>query len=309
MFRFGIVGGGLMGHGIAVALAEAGHRVVVHDTDPATLASLGERVVHALERCGMTAQDARVVAERVSVAPTLAELAQRSDIVVEAVSERLRVKHQVLAALEERVSAATPIWSNTSVLSLTEVAREMRHPQRLVGVHWWNPPYVIPLVEVAPGARTDHRFVQEACDVLDGLGKTTVRLTRDVPGFIGNRLQFALVREALYLLEQGVCDAVTIDAVVRASLGLRWPSVGPMENADLIGLELTRDILSSLSPHLAASSDHFPALDKLIRAGHRGRTTGAGLLPWPAGRDEEVSRRLETGIRYNLASLRSRPTP
>ncbi|GGU37703.1 3-hydroxyacyl-CoA dehydrogenase family protein [Streptomyces lavendofoliae] len=305
MIRFGIVGGGLMGHGIAVALAEAGFGVVVHDPDPATLASLGERVEQALERGGTSPDDARIVAQRVTAARTLAALADCSDIVVEAVPERLEVKHVVLAALEERVSAVTPVWSNTSVLSLTEVAEGMRHPQRLVGVHWWNPPYVIPLVEVAPGRETDHRFVQEACDVLDGLGRTTVRLGRDVPGFIGNRLQFALVREALYLLEQGVCDAKTIDTVMRASLALRWPAVGPMENADFIGLELTKDILDSLAPHLSARTGGFPVLDALIGAGHRGRVTGAGLLPWPKGRDEDVARRLDAGIRDNLASLRN----
>ncbi|MET9428916.1 MULTISPECIES: 3-hydroxyacyl-CoA dehydrogenase family protein [unclassified Streptomyces] len=296
-----------MGHGIAVALARAGFGVVVHDADPATLAGLGERVGQALERCGTPPEELRAVAERITAASSPAELARSADIVVEAVPERLETKHHVLAAVEDLVSPATPIWSNTSVLSLTEVAKGMRHPQRLVGVHWWNPPYVIPLVEVAPGTETDHRFVEEACELLDGLGKTTVRLHRDVPGFIGNRLQFALVREALHLLEQGVCDAVTIDTVMRSSLALRWPAVGPMENADFIGLELTRDILNSLSPHLSAATGDFTVLDALLRAGHRGRASGAGLLPWPEGRDEEVARRLDAGIRSHLASPRTAP--
>ncbi|MEU7282940.1 3-hydroxyacyl-CoA dehydrogenase family protein [Streptomyces sp. NPDC045431] len=307
MIRFGIVGGGLMGHGIAVALARAGFGVAVHDADPATLADLGERVGQALQRCGTAVEERATVAERITAAATLTELARSSDIVVEAVPERLEVKHQVLAALEERVGDVTPIWSNTSVLPLTEVAKGMRHPRRLVGVHWWNPPYVIPLVEVAPGAETDHRFVEEACEVLNGLGKTTVRLQRDVPGFVGNRLQFALVREALHLLEQGVCDAVTIDTVMRSSLALRWPAVGPMENADFIGLELTRSILRSLSPHLSARTGDFPVLDELLRAGHGGRASGAGLLPWPEGRSEEVARRLEAGIRHNLAASQHGP--
>ncbi len=307
MYRFGIVGGGLMGHGIAVALARAGFGVVVYDPDPATLASLGARVEQALGRCGATPPDLRSAAGRVTAAATPADLAHRSDIVVEAVPERLEVKHTVLAALEEHISAVTPVWSNTSVLPLTEVGKGMRHPRRLVGVHWWNPPYAIPLVEVAPGAETDHRFVQEACDLLNGLGKTTVRLNRDVPGFVGNRLQFALLREALHLLEQGVCDAVTIDTVMRTSLALRWPAVGPMENADFIGLELTRDILSSLSPHLSARAGGFPVLDDLIGAGHRGRVSGGGLLPWPEGRGEDVARRLDSGIRAHLAPTGNGP--
>ncbi|MGW0561465.1 3-hydroxyacyl-CoA dehydrogenase family protein [Streptomyces sp. NPDC003016] len=299
MTRFGIIGGGLMGHGIAVALAQAGHRVIVYDADRAILASLDERIVRALERCDMPTGDVGLVTARVTAARTLSDLVLRVDVVIEAVPERLDVKHQVLEALEAKIPAVMPVWSNTSVLSLTEVAEDMRHPQRLVGVHWWNPPYVIPLVEVAPGAETDHRFVQEACDMLNGMGKTTVRLHRDVPGFIGNRLQFALVREALHLLEQDVCDPVTIDTVMRTSLGLRWSAVGPMENADFIGLDLTRNILDSLAPHLSAAVT-FPALDTFLDAGHRGRVSGGGLLTWPAGRGEEVAQRLDSGIRRNL---------
>ncbi|MET9800340.1 3-hydroxyacyl-CoA dehydrogenase family protein [Streptomyces sp. NPDC006368] len=299
MTRFGIIGGGLMGHGIAVALAQAGHRVMVYDADPATLASLDERIVRALERCDIPPGDVGMMTARVTAAKTLTDLVLRVDVVIEAVPERLDVKHQVLGALEAKIPAVMPVWSNTSVLPLTEVAKGMRYPQRLVGVHWWNPPYVIPLVEVAPGAETDHRFVQEACDMLDGMGKTTVRLHRDVPGFIGNRLQFALVREALHLLEQGVCDPGTIDTVMRASLGLRWSAVGPMENADFIGLDLTRDILDSLAPHLSAAVT-FPTLDKSLNAGHRGRASGGGLLAWPAGRGEEVAERLDRGVRRNL---------
>ncbi|MET9544777.1 3-hydroxyacyl-CoA dehydrogenase family protein [Streptomyces sp. NPDC006627] len=299
MTRFGIVGGGLMGHGIAVALAVAGHHVVVYDADSATLASLDERVVRALGRCEVPPDDAGPVTARITAAGTLSDMVVGVDAVLEAVPERLDVKQQVLEALEAIVPAVMPVWSNTSVLSLTEVAKGMRHPQRLVGVHWWNPPYVIPLVEVAPGAETDRRFVREACELLNGMGKTTVRLHRDVPGFIGNRLQFALVREALHLLEQEVCDPVTIDTVMRASLGLRWSAVGPMENADFIGLDLTRSILESLAPHLS-SAVTFPSLEKPLDAGHRGRASGGGLLTWPPGRGEEVARRLENGIRRNL---------
>lgn len=299
MTRFGIVGGGLMGHGIAVALAQAGHHAVVYDAEPATLASLDERVVEALGRCATPPGDVGLVTARITSAKSLSELVPRADVVIEAVPERLDVKQRVLEALEARIPGDVPVWSNTSVLSLTDVAKGMRQPRRLVGVHWWNPPYVIPLVEVAPGAETDRRFVQEACDLLDGIGKTTVRLHRDVPGFIGNRLQFALLREALHLLEQEVCDPVTIDTVMRASLGLRWSAVGPMENADFIGLDLTRDILESLAPTLSAEVA-FPVLDKSLGAGQLGRASGGGLLTWPAGREAEVARRLHDGIRRNL---------
>lgn len=295
--RFGVVGAGLMGHGIAVELARGGHRVVLHDADPAVRATVPERVDRALAACGVSAAEG--VQDRITVVAALSEVVGGADVVVEAVAERMAVKHSVVTAVEALVSPSTPIWSNTSVLSITAIAKAMTAPGRLVGVHWWNPPYVIPLVEIAPGERTDPERIREADDVISELGKTTVRLAREVPGFVGNRLQFALVREALHLVAEGVCDAATVDTVVRSGFGLRLAAVGPMENADYIGLDLTRDILGSLAPDLSGATD-FPVLDRLLAAGHRGRRSGRGLLPWPADRAEEVARRLDSGIRRNL---------
>lgn len=302
MMRFGIVGAGLMGHGIAVELARGGHRVDVHDADQDVLAALPARVGRALAACGVTGAECERVAARIGAEADLAAAVRDADVVVEAVAERMEVKRAVVAAVEARVAASTPIWSNTSVLPITGIARAMAHPGRLVGVHWWNPPYVVPLVEIAPGEDTEARFVDDADDLLTRLGKTTVRLARDVPGFIGNRLQFALVREALHLVDEGVCDAATIDAVVRSGFGLRMAAVGPMENADYIGLDLTRSILACLAPHLSGATESFPALDRLLAEGHRGRASGRGLLPWTAERGEEVARRLDAGIRRNLAA-------
>ncbi|MEJ2857562.1 MULTISPECIES: 3-hydroxyacyl-CoA dehydrogenase family protein [unclassified Saccharothrix] len=300
MALFGIVGAGLMGHGIAAALAQAGHHTRLHDPDPDVLGDLHDRVERALELSG-TPEAARMAAQDlISAVPDLDAALHQADVVVEAVPERMSVKHEVMAAVEATVPAHTPIWSNTSVLSITEIAGGMRHPERLVGVHWWNPAHLVPLVEIAPGAATDPRLVEAAEELVLSVGKTAVRLHRDVPGFIGNRLQFALVREALHLLDEGVCDARTIDAVVRASFGLRLAAVGPMENADHIGLDLTRSILANLAPHLSTATESFPALDKLLTDGHRGRTTGQGLLTWTDRDGADVAGRLIAGIRRNL---------
>ncbi|WP_410667879.1 3-hydroxyacyl-CoA dehydrogenase family protein [Amycolatopsis sp. cmx-4-68] len=301
MTRFGIIGGGLMGHGIAVALAQAGHHAGVFDHDPAVLAGLGARVEQALTRCAVPAHPVGAVRDRIVPVDSLAGLGKHAEVVIEAVSERLAIKHDVLAALEPHIAPDTPVWTNTSVLSISRIAKAMSYPQRLVGVHWWNPPYLIPLVEIAPGANTGSAHVAHAHDLLAALGKTTVRLHRDIPGFIGNRLQFALVREALYLLDEGVCEPETIDTVVRSSLGLRWTAVGPMENADYIGLDLTKAIIGSLAPALSTQTYDFPTLDRLLAQQRTGRPAGAGLLAWPAGRDREVAERLEAGIRHNLS--------
>ncbi|MFI9813883.1 3-hydroxyacyl-CoA dehydrogenase family protein [Saccharothrix variisporea] len=298
MALFGIVGAGLMGHGIAAALARAGHHTRLHDPDPAVLGDVHDRVERALELSGTPEAARMAVQDHISAVPDLDAALHQVDVVVEAVPERMAVKHEVVAAVEALVPPRTPIWSNTSVLSITGIADGMRHPERLVGVHWWNPAHLIPLVEIAPGAATDPAFVRSAHDLVTSLGKTAVRLHRDVPGFIGNRLQFAMVREALHLLDEGVCDAETIDTVVRGSFGLRLAAVGPMENADHIGLDLTRSILANLAPHLSTATDAFPTLDKLLTDGHRGRTTGRGLLDWTGPHD--VTSRLIEGIRRNL---------
>ncbi|CAL9462738.1 putative 3-hydroxybutyryl-CoA dehydrogenase [Actinosynnema sp. ALI-1.44] len=302
MTRFGIVGAGLMGHGIAVALAQAGHHSRLYDPDPATLGDLHSRVETALELGGTPEPERMAVQDLISAVSDLDTALHDADIVVEAVPERMTVKREVMAAVEAAVPAHTPIWSNTSVLSITAISARMGHPERLVGVHWWNPAHLIPLVEIAPGTATSPHLVQDAVDLVRSLGKTAVRLTRDVPGFIGNRLQFALVREALHLIEEGVCDAGTIDTVVRSSFGLRLAAVGPMENADYIGLDLTRSILANLAPHLSTAAESFPALDKLLADGHRGRATRQGLFPWSEHRDTDVAGRLITGIRRNLAA-------
>jgi 3-hydroxybutyryl-CoA dehydrogenase len=302
MTRFGIVGAGLMGHGIAVALAGAGHHARLYDPNPAALDDLYGRIDQALELSGTPEPDRMAVQDLVSAVPDLRTAVADADIVVEAAPERMAVKHEVMASVEAAIAAHTPIWTNTSVLSITAIGAPMRHPERLIGVHWWNPAHLIPLVEIAPGTATTPHLVDEAEELIRSLGKTAVRLRRDVPGFIGNRLQFALVREALHLLDEGVCDADTIDTVVRSSFGLRLAAVGPMENADYIGLDLTHSILTNLAPHLSTATQAFPPLDKLLTDGHRGRATRQGLLPWTDHRDTDVAGRLITGIRHNLAA-------
>lgn len=300
MATVGIVGAGLMGHGIAVALARGGHDVNVYDPDQRTMETLPDRVTRALAHCGVTEPDGREVRARIRPAHRLPDALDNVEIVVEATPERLETKHQVLESVEDAIPSSVPVWTNTSVLSVTSIAATMRHPERLVGVHWWNPAYLVPLVELAPGEKTDERHLDEAEEMVGALGKTVVRLHQDIPGFIGNRLQFALVREAFHLLEQGACAPETIDTVVRNGFGLRLAAVGPMENADYIGLDLTRSILAHLAPSLGTAKEPSHFLDTLLSKGRRGAAAGQGLLPWPPGRRAEVARRLDEGIRRNL---------
>ncbi|HTJ93533.1 MAG TPA: 3-hydroxyacyl-CoA dehydrogenase family protein, partial [Pararobbsia sp.] len=163
---------------------------------------------------------------------------------------------------------------------------------RLIGTHWWNPPHLVPLVEIIKTPSTSQVVFDETFNIIEGVGKCPVKVLKDVPGFIGNRLQHALWREAVSLVHRGVCDAETIDTVVKQSFGMRLPVLGPMENADLVGLELTRAVHQIIFPDLDRSSAPSPLLEQLIAHGHLGMRTGQGLRDWTPAQADKVQRDL-----------------
>ncbi|MBN9622573.1 MAG: 3-hydroxyacyl-CoA dehydrogenase family protein, partial [Actinobacteria bacterium] len=165
-------------------------------------------------------------------------------------------------------------------------------PGRVVGTHWWNPPHLIPLVEVVEAEGTDPTVAARMIAILEGVGKVPVHVRRDVPGFIGNRLQHALWREALALIDAGVCDPRTIDVVVRNSFGLRLSVLGPVENADYAGLDLTEAVHAYLLPHLDRSTEPARGVRERVARGELGAKAGSGYLEWGRGDAEETRDRL-----------------
>jgi 3-hydroxybutyryl-CoA dehydrogenase len=286
--QIAIVGGGLMGHGIAQVLAGRGAAVTVHDPDPDVLASVPDRIAANLRVLGGD----EAIAARVSLAGSLEEAVGAADWVFEAAPERMELKQQLFAALEAAARPECVLATNTSVMRVSEIAARVTSAERVVGTHWWNPPYLVPLVEVVQGERTSPEVVQRTMALLAEAGKTPVHVKRDVPGFIGNRLQSALWRQALELVDAGVCDAEAIDTVVKASFGIRLAVLGPMENADLIGLDLTLDIHEYVLPTLDPPSQPAAGLRARVEAGDLGMKTGAGYREWSADQAEEVRRRL-----------------
>ena len=282
-----VIGAGLMGHGIAQVFAQAGHRVVITDPDPAVLGVALARVGRNLQGEGI--EPAAILA-RMAVDPSLEAAVARAGLVIEAAPEKLELKQRLFA----QVAAAAPrhaiLASNTSVIPITRIGEALDGAARarLVGTHWWNPPHLVPLVEVVRTAFTRDDVFDAIFDWLAAVGKRPVKVNRDVTGFIGNRLQHALWREALGLVEDGVCDAEAIDLVVKNSFGLRMPVLGPMENADLVGLELTRDVHRVLFPELKSNTAPSPLLDRLIAGGHTGMKSGQGLRSWTAPEADAV---------------------
>jgi 3-hydroxybutyryl-CoA dehydrogenase len=282
MLSVAVVGTGLMGTGIARVLAEHGHRVRLYDADPA----VAERAAGQLGG-GVTAHR------------DLAGAVTGVDVVMEAVAERLPVKQKLFADVDALNSEAL-LATNTSVLPVTAIAERVGRPGRVVGTHWWNPPDLIPIVEVVRGRHTTDDALQQAEDLLRALGKTPVRVERDVPGFVGNRLQHALWREAIALVADGVCDAETVDLVVRNTIGLRLAAMGPLENADYVGLDLTLAIHEAVLPSLNRDPEPSPLLRQLVDAGRLGARRGTGFLSWPPGAREAAADRLAAHVTRQL---------
>jgi len=282
-----IVGAGLMGHGIAQVFSQAGHRVVITDPDAAVLGVALARVSANLQAQGL--EPGPVVA-RMSVEPALEAAVAQADLVIEAAPEKLGLKQALFARIADAAPEHAILASNTSVIPITRIGAALGEDARarLVGTHWWNPPHLVPLVEVVRTEFTREDVFDATFDWLAAVGKQPVKVQRDVAGFIGNRLQHALWREAIGLVEDGVCDAAAIDLVVKNSFGMRMPVLGPMENADLVGLELTRDVHRVLFPELKSNTAPSPLLDRLIADGHAGMKSGQGLLTWTAEQAEAV---------------------
>ncbi|MBU1304078.1 MAG: 3-hydroxyacyl-CoA dehydrogenase family protein [Alphaproteobacteria bacterium] len=286
-----VIGAGLMGHGIALSFARGGHCVTVHDPVAASLATLHDRIAQSLSLMGAEAETTAVLA-RVQVASSIEAAVAGADLVTEAAPEDLPLKQAIFQELEQFASPTAILASNTSVLPITAITAAMTTGARAVGTHWWNPPHLIPLVEVIRTPLTSAETTDTTMAVLAGIGKSPVRVEKDVPGFIGNRLQHALWREAISLVERGICDAAAVDQVVKASFGRRLAVLGPLENADLVGSELTLAIHSTVLADLEASPHPSPLLGTMIEKGRLGMKSGAGFHTWTQSDADALRKRV-----------------
>ncbi len=224
--------------------------------------------------------------------------------VFEAAPEKLPLKQQIFAELESLVAPDTILASNSSAIPSTEIGRHLAHRERVVGTHFWNPPHLVPLVEVDCRTKRPARTtVRRTMELLRDAGKTPVHVRRDVPGFVGNRLQHAMKREAIALVAAGVCDADTIDVVVREGFGARTAVLGPMEQTDLVGTNLTLDIAEVLYADLDRTPGPHPYLRELVRSGKLGMKTGEGMRKWTPEAAEAVRERLS---RFLAAQAKAR---
>ena len=286
--KIGIIGGGLMGHGIAYLFAAAGHDVGLFEPSAEIRTTLPQRLRAIADLFG----DDPSLLPRIQAYDQLQPAVRRAAFVFEAAPEKLPLKQKIFAELEDATAPETVLASNSSAIPSTEIGRDLKRRERVVGTHFWNPPHLVPLVEVIQNENTSAAVVQATMALLRAAGKIPVHVRRDIPGFVGNRLQHAMKREAIALVAAGVCDAETIDTVVKEGFGARMAVLGPMEQSDLVGLNLTLDIAEVLIGDLDRTAGPHPFLRAKVEAGKLGMKTGEGLRQWGAGEADAVRQRL-----------------
>jgi 3-hydroxybutyryl-CoA dehydrogenase len=288
-----VIGAGAMGAGIAQVFVSRGVRVRVHDPVPAARETLHARVAAGLELVGRQPVH---LGSLLGVDADLAEAVAEADLVIEAAPEYLETKQAIFAALASAAPPEAVLASNTSAIPIGEIACDLPSRHRVIGTHFWNPPYLVPLVEVVQATDSDPAAVAWTIALLDRIGMKPVHVAADVPGFVGNRLQHALKREAIALVAAGICTAETVDTVTRYGFGARLGVVGPLEQSDLSGLELTLAIHETLMPALDNTPVPHPFLVEKVRAGHTGAAAGQGFRRWRPGeaqaRRDEITRQL-----------------
>jgi 3-hydroxybutyryl-CoA dehydrogenase len=286
--RIGVIGAGLMGHGIAYLLAAAGHTVGIYDPSAEWRASLAARLKSARD---LLDGDPALL-NRISTHDQIKPAMMEASFVFEAAPEKLLLKQQLFAELEAVTATDTILASNSSAIPSTEIGAKLKHRERVIGTHFWNPPHLVPLVEVIQNDMTSAETVRKTMQLLRDAGRRPVHVKKDIPGFVGNRLQHALKREAIALVASGVCDAETIDEVVKSGFGARMAVLGPMEQSDLVGLDLTLDIQNVLLADLDRSTEPTKFLKDKVASGKVGMRAGEGLRQWGPGEADAVRDRL-----------------
>lgn len=302
----GILGSGQIGAASAVLAARAGHNVWLWTRSAHKKGAISTRLDQLSAFCDTHMGKSTQTAGTIQIVTDLSLVEAQSDVLLECILEDMTEKVALLSRLTSCREQDKLVLSATSGLSITEMAQKSGLEQVLVGAHFWNPPYLIPVVEVIAGEKTPPQKVEQACAWLDALGKRPIRCP-DIPGFIGNRLMHALWREALALVDAGACSPADIDTIVKYTFALRLPALGPMENMDLVGLDLVNRVQSYLLPNLATNAIPAHSLRDRLAAGQTGMEAGQGFYDWRVRNAAEVIQQRDLTILHQLRQMGELP--
>lgn len=294
--RIAVIGVGLMGHGIAQEFALAGYPVSIYDVSED---KLQQAVLNIGSNLHMLAEIGIIAEER--IAPTLSnlhpgtklpEVVSTADFVIEAVFENLELKQGIFRQLDQSCPEHTILASNTSTIMPSMLAAVTRRPGKVLVTHYFNPPYLLPLVEIVRHKTTTEETVRVVHDLLSSIGKNPAVVQKEVPGFVGNRLQLALFREALSIVEQGIATPEDVDTIVKTGFGRRYAAAGPFEIWELAGWDLILAISEYLQADLESSKEISALLKNKVEKGELGTKTGKGFFDWTPESIEALKQRI-----------------
>ncbi len=297
MTTIAIIGAGTMGRSIALSVALANMKAAVFALNEREILLAKEDIQQKLkllkEQQVITEQEGYAITDDIYYVTSLADCVLEASFVIEAVPENLAIKQDMYAKLEGLLSAEVIIASNTSGIPSEQLIEKIIYPERFIITHFWNPAHLVPLVEMVPNKRTSERTIEKTRELLERLNKKVVTIQKEVPGFIGNRLQFALFREALTLLDEGIASKEDIDLAVTQGIGRRLPITGPLMSADFTGLDVVQSICHYLYPVLSQDTDTRQLLQQKLQDTHLGVKSLHGLYKWDEEQIQQVSQQRE----------------
>jgi 3-hydroxybutyryl-CoA dehydrogenase len=286
-----VLGSGIMGHGIAQSFLMGGYPVVLFDISEPILATAKAHVKKNLElffTSGLIKEeDIETCMGKLTTTADLEKAVSGADFIVEAAPEDINLKQDLFEKIESFAGENAIIASNTSSLTLEAIGERVKSKSRLVVTHWFNPPHIVPTVEVVKNEDTSDETVDVAYELMEKIKKSPVKINWEIPGFIVNRIQIAMVREVLDLYKKGVASAADIDRAVKGSMGFRLASIGPLLTIDLGGVKLWRSVCANLLPHIESGTTPPAALDELIAEGNDGIKSGKGFYDYTVDFSEE----------------------
>ena len=282
--KVAVIGSGTMGPGMAATFARQGYETTLFDIKPEQLEKAKgavDFVYTTLTNGGfMTAEEADAGRGRLTYTDDLATALNGADFVVETVPERRDIKQQVYQQIESLVGNDVIIASNTSGIPISDIASVAKNPSRVVGMHWSNPPHLIPVIEVIRGADTSDETADATVEMVKSIGMVPAIVDKDIAGFVENRILYAIMREALHLLDEGVASAEAIDTITKWGIGYKLAVIGPLELLDVAGLDIYNSVASYLNADLNASSDISSTVTSKVAEGKLGMKTQGGLFEY-----------------------------
>ena len=298
--RIVVVGAGTMGHGIAMEFALAGYQVRLHSRTEASLDRALRSIRDSLDLLvslgAVTRRAAGSVPARIRTSADLEESVSDADVVIESVYEDLALKQRVFRQIDQICPDRTILASNTSSLMPGKLASATRRPDRVLVAHYVNPPFLVPFVEIVPGGETSDETVAAMSGLLTAIGKRPIVVLKEVPGFVASRLQEALLREALWLVQNGVASPQDVDVAIKTGIGRRWAVAGVFEVLEIAGWDLLEAIATDLFPHLASSPEVPAVLSDMVRRGEFGVKTGKGFYEWTPRSAEALKRQIAAAL-------------